>query len=120
MRKWLPWLGLGTIVLLVWSSSSKAETSRGITLTDTEIKLSNWSEWMAWGPGAVAAAFHDGAQTGDQVLAHVMRRLFPTHQWPPAPDDPIVESWREMVHGLNRSLLRSDDDELDNVIPMHR
>jgi hypothetical protein len=118
--KWLPWVGFGAVVLLVLSSSRKSATVHGISITDDSIILADWTAWMVWGPSAVEDAFHDGAQGGDQVLAHLMRRSFPHRQWPPQPDDPIAESWRKMVHGLDRALRQPDEEEFDNVIPLRR
>ena len=117
--KWIPLIGLGALVLIAKSkkkspSKKKAKnaaiTVHGVTITEEEIFLTDWTDWMNWGPRAVADAHHDGAENADQILAHVMRRAFPDRKWPPGVDDPIVESWRKMVHGLNRTL-QSDDEE---------
>lgn len=124
MASKLPWWtpvavlgGAAAVLLLV--SPSEEERAHGIVLTDTDVTIEDWNAWMGWAPGAIDSAAHDGARDAHQILAHVLRQAFPSRQWPPAADDPIAPSWRELVHGLDRSLRQQDEDPADNVIQLH-
>jgi len=113
-------LSLGVFFLLLVAQRKRAVTRHGIELSEDGPTIVDWGAWMAWGPRAVKDAFFDGALSGDQVLSHVMRRAFPEVAWPPEPQSPYVERWREMVHGLNRALQEPEDDVDTNVIPLRR
>jgi hypothetical protein len=119
MKKLLP---LALLLLFLSGTKKTRPSTHGLVLSDDDLEVVDWNLWMAWSPQAVREALDDGAENGQQIAAHMMRRIFPARQWPPGADDKLAARWRALVRGIDRTLATTtpEDDERSNVISFRR
>ncbi len=118
-------VGLGVGLLLYLKSRKDAKTAidalHGIDIVDDQIILEDWNAWMEWAPVAVEDARRDGAETGEEIASSMFRRIFPERAWPPAADDPIVDTWRLIVFDIQKMVPTLEEEEREHaekVIPI--
>jgi hypothetical protein len=94
MKTELLWLA---ILGLVLTHKKRREI---VAVREGTIVLVDRAAWMAEVPDRIHEAVADGARGADGVLLHVMRRIAPDEDWPPADD----RQWREMVRVVAATL----------------
>lgn len=85
-------------------AANDGDSSSGLRIEGGKLRVVDWSEWMRKGPAIIHVCLQEGTESPEEVTANVLRRLFPGHAWPPAPEDPFYSTWRSMNALVGRAL----------------
>ena len=113
MRNWLPWIGVGSAVLLVLVFAGKKTGTHGVSIVDGKLELSDWTAWMWWAPETIAEARTYGAVSGEQIATYMFSQIFPERIWPPVPGDPITETWRQIALDIQKLVPTLEAEEAE-------
>ncbi len=101
-------ISYGNLEAKALPESSESEDPVGIYINDSGIYISDWGKWMNFAPKAIRQAVAMGANSAQDILMHMMCRIFPDVAWPPPRNSLMFHDWQAMLMTIESCINQPD------------